>query len=429
MNGKPRSKKCWTILLFLKGEKMRILITDDDSRRYTRLFEALALIGINRSNIELVPSANAARDLLAKERFDLLILDILLPLWPECEPDIRHSLDLLVELHEGDELCKPGHIIGITAEKDIAGEASVSFGERTWIVIEYSETNDEWINRIVNCAQYIQTESTKKTSNSLKFCVDLAIICALEKPEMEEVLKLPWNWSSARPIDDIVFIRDGYFDVDGRRITVCATCAPRMGMVSTALRSANIISLLKPRLIAMCGICAGVRGKVSIGDVILADPAWDFQSGKRVRDKENVQFSIAPHQLPAPVLVRTHVEQIKNDKTALREIVDGFSDPASDTLRVHIGPLASGSAVLADGDVVNEIKLQNRELLGVEMEIYGMYAAASVASIPQPLAFALKAVCDFADPDKEDKFQRYAAYTSANVLRLLMERFGTRILG
>lgn len=407
---------------------MRILITDDDSRRYVRLIEALAAVGIKREEIDIVSCANTARDHLVEMRYDLLVLDVLLPLWPESEPDIRHSLDLLVELHDGDELCKPGHIIGITSEKSIIGEASASFEERTWIIVEYSESSDEWINRVVSCAQYIQTEGTRKGSESQKYQVDLAIICALERPELEEVLKLPWNWTSPRPLDDIVFIREGHFTVEGRRISVCATFAPRMGMVSTALRSAAIISLLKPRLIAMCGICAGVKGKVNIGDVILADPAWDFQSGKRVRDNENVQFSIAPHQLLAPVLVRTHVEQIRNDRTAMRNIVDAFADPPSDALRVHIGPLASGSAVLADGEVVNEIKAQHRDLLGVEMEVYGMYAAAHGASKPQPLPFALKAVCDFADPDKGDKHQRYAAYTSANVLRLLMERFGLRML-
>ena len=96
--------------------------------------------------------------------------------------------------------------------------------------------------------------------------------------------------------------------------------------------------------------------------------------------------------------------------------------------RVVIGPVASGSAVLADGEVVHEIKAQHRDLIGIEMEVYGMYSAAYSASQPQPLAFALKAVCDFADPNKGDNHQRYAAYTSANVLRLLMERFGLRLL-
>ncbi len=408
---------------------MRILITDDQARRYERLIDALAKIGVERCEIDIVPCANDARECLDKDYYDLLVLDVLLPLWPEGEPDLRHSIDMLIELHEGEQLKKPGHILGITADKDIVGEASKIFEELTWNIVQYAHDNDGWINQVINCVRYLQNQGNMRSAENLEHKVDLAIICALEKPELEEILRLPWNWTSSRPLDEIVFVNDGFFETDGRKITVCATFAPRMGMVSTALRSASVISLLRPRLLVMCGICAGVQGKVNIGDVILADPAWDFQSGKRVRDKENTKFSIAPHHLYTPAIVRTHVEQIRSDKSALRVIYDLFQgDPPPNIPQIVIGPLASGSAVLADGEVVKEIQAQHRELRGIEMEVYGMYAASSVACKPQPKTFALKAVCDFADPDKDDSHQRYAAFTSANVLRLLMERFGPRLL-
>lgn len=407
---------------------MKIIITDDQTQRYRRLTDALSQIDVDRNAVDIVCCAQDAREKLETERYDLLILDVLIPLRPEGEPDTRHSLDLLLELHEGDVLNRPSHILGITADKKLVGEAANYFEERTWTVVEYSESNDEWVNRAINCVRYIQNEKVKNSSGKMSYNVDLAIICALEKPEKEEVLRLPWNWSSPRPLDDIVFVQDGFFDIGARRVTVCATSSPRMGMVSTAIRSAAIISHLRPRLLAMCGICAGVRGKVNIGDVILADPAWDFQSGKRVSDKGNTSFSIAPHQLCTPTVVRAHVEQIRGDKAALRSVVDNFVDPPSESLRVVIGPLASGSAVLADGEVINDIKAQHRELVGVEMEAYGMYAAAYGASSPQPRCFALKSVCDYADTEKKDVHQRYAAYTSANVLRILMEKFGLRLL-
>lgn len=409
---------------------MRILIADDQARRYVRLLESLEKIGVVRSNVEIVSCANDARDRMTKMRYDLLILDILLPLWPEGDPDIQNSLDLLFELSESGEFHKPGRILGITADREIVERASAEFAAWTWTVVGFSESNDEWLNCALNCVRYIQGEEKKAATELPAHGIDLAIICALEKPELEEVLKLPWNWSSSRPLDDMIFVHDGHFEVGGRTISVCASFAPRMGMVSAALRSAAVISLLRPRLIAMCGICAGVKEKVSYGDVLLADPAWDFQSGKRVLDKDNIKFSISPHHLSVPASVRTHVEQIRADKKAMAEIATQYTGELEHLVipKVVIGPVASGSAVLADGEVINEIKHQHRELVGVEMEIYGMYAAAYSASKPQPLPFALKAVCDFADPDKKNEYQRYAAYTSANVLRLLMERFGPRLL-
>jgi nucleoside phosphorylase len=73
--------------------------------------------------------------------------------------------------------------------------------------------------------------------------------------------------------------------------------------------------------------------------------------------------------------------------------------------------------------VVDEIKLQHRSLLGIEMEAYGLFAAAASAEFPRPTPIAIKSVCDFADEDKSDEFQAYAAYTSARALGGFFERY------
>ncbi|MCM8732547.1 hypothetical protein ACFO8O_16435 [Hephaestia sp. GCM10023244] len=406
---------------------MRILVVDDNPKRYDRLFIAFAKIGIAREQIDLVDSANGAREKLGSRAYDLLILDILLPLWSEGGEDTQHSADLLFEIREGEIANPPRYILGITADREVAAAVQQQFEDYTWTVLHYADDNDEWVGRATNCARYL-VERTIKTSGAAVERVDLAVICALAKPEQEEVLKLPWNWSAARPIDDMVFVRDGTVIVGNRTLTICVTTAPRMGMIATALRTSAIIAALRPRVVCMTGICAGVRDKVKLGDVLFADPAWDFQSGKRVRDKENTQFSMRPYQLPASAHVRSHVEQLREDKEALGQIATSYSEHPSGVPRIFVGPVASGSAVLADGDVIKEICSQHQELIGVEMEIYGLFAAAHSASKPQPQCFALKGVCDFADPDKEDGHQRFAAYASAQALRLLVERYGDRLI-
>jgi len=397
-------------------------------QRYDRLISVLAGIGVDRQQIDLVPSASSAHDHLEQTSYDLFLLDILLPLWPE-ESDFtsKHSLDLLFELKEDDVLKKPGHIVGITGDKSVIAEVGQNFTNSTWSIVEYSESNDAWIGQIKNCVNYIIANDDASLDMPVH-SVDLAIICALDKPELEEVLKLDWNWTPPRPLDDMTFVSDGWFFSGNRKITVVAASAQRMGMISTALLSATVISLLHPRIIAMCGICAGVKDKVKTGDVLFADPAWDFQSGKLIKDKEIAKLSIAPHQIPADQLVRNHVQQIARDRPALTQIFTDFGSDAAGVPKIHPGPVASGSVVLADGETIEEIKDQHRELIGVEMEIYGLYAAASVASQPRPKAFALKSVCDFADPNKEDGAQRYAAYTSAKALQLLMETHGSRLI-
>ncbi|MDQ8027603.1 MAG: hypothetical protein REJ23_02675, partial [Brevundimonas sp.] len=261
-----------------------------------------------------------------------------------------------------------------------------------------------------------------------QYGIDLAIVTALRDPELEAVLRNGWAWSPAEPLDDVSFIQKTTFESGGRTFTACAATAPRMGMVSTALLSAKVIAELRPRVLVMTGICAGVPGKVNMGDVLLADPSWDYQSGKRVKDKSVTQFSISPHQLDVAEDVRSRVDQLGADKSFLRQVLDGWRADAPNGFKIEIGPVASGSAVLADGEALEDIKRQKRELIGIEMEVYGLYAAARAASSPRPTAFALKSVCDFADPDKKDAMQKFAAYTSASVMTELFKRYGTDLL-
>ena len=199
-------------------------------------------------------------------------------------------------------------------------------------------------------------------------------------------------------------------------------------MVSTSLAAANVINALHPRYIAMTGICAGIKGKAALGDVLLVDPSWDWQSGKRASSKDSdSKFAIAPHQLPVTSIVRAHMEQLRADKDALQEIVKGWDEATPGRLSIVIGPVASGSAVLADSQAVTEVRKQHRELSGIEMKPM-VSTRLLIFFVTTAYGFALKSVCDFADADKDDRFQDYAAYTSAQVLRLLFERYGKRLL-
>jgi nucleoside phosphorylase len=174
----------------------------------------------------------------------------------------------------------------------------------------------------------------------------------------------------------------------------------------------------------MCGIAAGVSGRCEIGDVIVADPTWDWGSGKIETVGGRSLLRAAPHQLALHSALRLKVQKLARDRTLLAEIRDGW--PASKPnheLSVRIGPVASGAAVLADQHTLTEIERQHRKLLSVEMESYGVYAAANEARIPQPLPISLKAICDFADQHKNDDHQAYAAYTSAEITRSLIEKF------
>ncbi|AXI61637.1 hypothetical protein DLD99_14540 [Pseudomonas kribbensis] len=410
---------------------MKILIADDCPTRYGALLQQLMDYGVDRvEDVEIVVCAYDALCSLESNYYDLLILDIVLPFYKHDKATTHsHSLDLLHQINVDEDIIKPGKVIGITADKAAAEAASDKFSEGTWVIIEYADHSETWMSRIINCVSYINRSAVSGGIQIDRCSVDVAIICALESPEFEAVLDLPWNWGAARPIDDSVFVRDGWFLLGDTRITVVATFASRMGMISTAIKSASLINALSPTIMVMTGICAGVKDKVLLGDVLFADPVWDFQSGKRLIDAGKPKFSSAPHQLPADQRIRAHFEQLRSEKAFFNELPSMYSEDCKFKTTLHVGPVASGSAVLADGHTIEEIKIQQRDLLGVEMEIYGLYAAAAVANGQQPKTFALKGVCDFADPDKENEAQRYAAFASAKVLEKFFQVYGGRFFG
>jgi len=408
---------------------MKILIVDDALQRYASLMEKTKELGIVQDDIHLCSCIEDARNKLINNKYDLLVLDLLVPYYGyEVADSSKHTIGLLMELQHGTEFNKPGHIIGITSDKNEALKSARRFEAYTWVLIEYSPINLSWLNTLLNYIKYL-LETSKLSSHSSNKSVDVVIVCALKSPEFKALMQLPWNWEEFLPISEVIFVRRGFFISNGQKITVAATYVTRMGMVSTAITASYLISYFQPKIIAMCGICAGVKGKVNIGDVIFSDPVWDYQSGKFVNENGVADFSISPHQVSPVQMLRSYADIFSLDEELPKYLKINIDELRDRSISLRIGPMASGSAVLADSAALEFVKSQHRDLLAVEMEAYGLFSAAIFASRPQPLYFSMKSVCDFGNSDKNDDFQILASNTSARCLGLFLEKFGNKILG
>ncbi len=401
---------------------MKVMIVDDNQGKIKRLVSHLtSKCGLDRETEILIAQTGIdARSILKTDSVDLMILDILLPLRAEDEASSKTSIELIRDLTDRTVLKRPKHIVGLTAFDNARADVEEYFKSKTWNVIHYDEMSDEWLTALANCIDYMRGSTSQ--ANQPVYGLDLCIITALPELEGAAIQALPWHWEAIQPLDDVTFFQRGRFASKGNQFTVAHASPSRMGMVATALLAARLIERLRPRFLAMSGICAGIKDKTGVGDVLLVDPCWDYQSGKRSRDTEGPLFAVDPHQLPVSTFVRASLEQLRSEHAIWNEIRMGFPNRPSNELRLLIGPVATGSAVLSDVDVVTQIKEQQRKLVGIEMEVYGLYAAASGASFPRPTAFALKSVSDFADDGKDDTYQTYAAYTSAQALRHFVER-------
>jgi nucleoside phosphorylase len=248
------------------------------------------------------------------------------------------------------------------------------------------------------------------------------VLAALNTPELNALLKLPWSWTDARSFDQVGFYYQGAVPHDGRSLSVVAAAAPRMGMVATAILSTKMIMKFRPRVLAMIGICGGVRGGCNIGDALVANPSWDWQMGKHTLKG----FRIAPDQITIGTGIAEKFKQLAKTPSLLNRIFDEHDgDKPNAPPSIRVGPVTCGSAVLGDGKLINEIKTtQHRNLLGVDMELYGMYAAVRDSPPPAPVPIGIKSVCDYADKAKDDRYQAYAAHVSVRVLAAFLESFG-----
>jgi nucleoside phosphorylase len=190
-----------------------------------------------------------------------------------------------------------------------------------------------------------------------------------------------------------------------------------MGMSAAAVAAMKLIHNFRPRYLCMCGITAGVHGKVNMGDILVPSPSWDWGSGKIERKDGESRFAPDPYQISVDQDLRTKLREYVHKDEFFAGIRARWPAQKPDhPLRLHLGPVASGAAVLADPNVVDSVKDQQRKLLGIEMEVYGVMTAGENSAKPCPVTFALKSVCDFGDEHKTDEFQNYAAYTSTTFL-------------
>ncbi|MCD2452791.1 effector-associated domain EAD1-containing protein [Methylicorpusculum oleiharenae] len=116
------------------------------------------------------------------------------------------------------------------------------------------------------------------------FTIDVLLICAL-KDEYDQVLKVTDGLQSSgwneHPITSGWIVADADFaTATGDILRIRATHASHMGREQVQAAASKLIFDQPARCIAMSGICAGRRGKVSLGDVIFAERLWSYDAGK-----------------------------------------------------------------------------------------------------------------------------------------------------
>lgn len=408
---------------------LRILLIDDDADKVAKYKELLGTIGaINPRFVDVAISIEQAEEAVAENQYDLAVLDLYMPMRFGDDPSPDNAVTFLKDLNSDEDLLMPYNIVGITRWKDADPKYREFFDSYLLAYILYDKTQDDWKIKLKNKIDFL-LKAEKSVRNQEVYDYDVAIVNALAT-ENENVKaafgKEGWEVEVIPSDKATTFYTKTVTNKKGYPIRIVTCHALQMASTASAALTTKLLYYFRPRYLFMTGIAAAVdRKDANLGDILVAKKVWDGASGKIKTDEEgNDIFYPDYHELPLDADVQAIVERIKEDRQLLNAIEEGYQyKPGKpDTrLQVHLGPIASVPAVLSSKEEVEKIQKHCRKLLGVEMEGYGVFHAASTSAHPRPKYTVLvKSVSDYADPDKSDDYQDYAMYTSAEFAKYLV---------
>ena len=396
---------------------MRFLIVDDDPAKIDALRQELISNGLVDSDITACDTAASARKALESVSFDAMLLDVLLPARKNAVASGEHSVELLKQIIDDGTSVAPRYIFGVTADPAAMKAFQSEFRQMTLQVIHVAPDQNEWKSFLNSLVRFMRR--TQEAEHAYIF--DVAVLDALRDPELNAVLSSwPMQLDAESLLNSSVLYQTGtgIGELQGKKI-VCAHPA-QVGPVASAHAAESVIRKFRPRVLVMTGICGGFSDQVALGDVIVAERSWDWQAGKWT-DEGVLQASVDQRMASAALLAKARTISAE-DMVELHSKFEGAKPPTPP--KVVLGPMVTGSSVVASTDIQKAFRTQHRKMVGVDMECFGLYYAAAVSAEPRTEVICIKAVSDLADRDKSDKLQAYCSYISANIaLRLVARHF------
>ncbi len=203
--------------------------------------------------------------------------------------------------------------------------------------------------------------------------VEVLLLCAV-----------PVEWDSLKtlvsdPVEDPVLndpaIR-GRLEFEGRSLSV-ALVEVGVGSTKSGMSTLSAIEKYQPRLVLFIGVAGGIKD-VAIGDVVVADKVYYYESGKLV----DGAFQARSDTRTVPATLAGIARRIR-------------AQPNLASFQIFVGALASGEKVIADvkSDELARIHAHSGDALALEMEGNAVLAAIDRAEIT-PDFFIVRGVSD-----------------------------------
>lgn len=402
---------------------IKILVVDDNIDKIKNIISVINE-KCTRSDIEIETAVFAidAKKILSSSSVDILVLDICLPERAGSELRKDEGIRLLKQINESTRYSYPRFVIALSEYQELTKKFDLDAGIIHSSLVYNTSTNEWKLKLSESIDKAISIISNNVTKRSYNY--DVAVICAL-KEELDLVKSSLDSVKDVKITDDDYIYFEGTFVKDAQKRRVIMAQSTHMGMVPAATLTTRMIYNFTPKYVVMTGIAAGIKGKANFGDVICAEYTWDYGAGKDALEGSESVHRNTIQQISIDTDMLNMVRRISVDDLLLHSIKKDFIGEKPDCeLRIILGPVASGASVVANPQIVENIKNgQIRDTVGIEMEIFGVYYAARWSIYPKPKFLAIKSVCDYADVDKNDVYHAYASYTSARTFIALAKDY------
>jgi nucleoside phosphorylase len=368
---------------------MTVVVFEDDDDKWITIRQVLMEKGLKDSGIKRI--SNVAQFVeIAGKPIDLCIIDIRMP--GVLGGETRSAGTELLQMLDYSGMQRVP-VLAITAYPDEAELSRSSFASRGCMIYDYRD-KPVWSQAL----DIFIAQSREKG----RYC--FLLFTALKK-ERDAYLKLPGIKIESTQREGL-----DLWEVDMNGQTGAIILLPRMGIINAAVMAARSLELYSPSVVAMSGICGGVDKNAELGQLLVTDIIWEYQSGKWL----NEIFESEPYQVSIPQATRLTLSKLLDSDNLLSRLERCFvgSVRPSKISSPKFAAFTSGSAVIASEKRLSAVKVQHRKVAGIDMELYGFHRAVELCG--QSIhAFSAKVVVDKADEAKGDELHEYGCVVSA----------------
>lgn len=263
--------------------------------------------------------------------------------------------------------------------------------------------------------------ATERVSDT---CADILLLTGLHE-ELQWIQKVTGFEFQRRNCQGTSYL---FADVNrgNRNVRIVTLRQLEKGLTTAAITATKALCIWKPSVVVMTGICAGVRGAVNLGDLIVATQCFEHSSGQ-LKDGQLIPLQ---NRVAIQPWLLDFLMSLTDSSTMLKKIQADYTHSLPDSFEANIyyGAMACGPQVVKDQSYIDQLKGREHSLLGLDMESYGVALAASMCSTHAHTIVPLivKGVCDFADSGKSDHWHDYASYASASFVLAVLEQIFER---